>query len=88
MKSTVEVTREMKATAEVEHPDGWTADEVKRAASIRSADIVDGCWDWESRRTTITGATLGAEMPVDESEDESMAVPHREPVELTAEDLA
>lgn len=87
MKSTVTLIRQQTATVEVEHPDNWTAAQVKSAASVRTADIVDGCCcEWE-QRTTVGAVEIGGSVPpemMSMGEDEEPTAP----VQLTAEDLA
>lgn len=84
MISVIEIQRTVTASVEVEHPDDWTEEQVLAAAQFRSADASERASYWDSQtRTTVAAVKLDEQL--DSADD---MAPKRDPLQLTAEDLA
>ena len=78
--STVRVQQIRDAYVAVEHPAGWSAEDLAAALSRRGSDLVAATQWWDAEATTsIPTATLGEYEPDD---------PSREPFALSPADLA
>jgi hypothetical protein len=78
--STVRVTRTEDAYVPVEHPEGWSEDDVKSALDARMLDFGTKVQFWNAeQRTRVRAIVLGQNEPDD---------PMIDPFELTDEDLA
>lgn len=79
--STVEVRQVRTSFVAVEHPEGWTADQLSTAATKRAADIANGaCWYDADTSTDLVQVVQAVYEPDDDGG-------YREPISLTEVDL-
>lgn len=78
--STVRVQQLRDAFVAIEHPEGWTAEQLSAALARRSGDIASGtCWYDAAATTSVVEAVMGVNKPDEE---------YREPLGLTEADLS
>lgn len=89
MISTVTVQRMMSCDCLVEHPEGWTEEQVRAALTARAMDFGARVQMWDAESKTTLGAIALGEDNVSEEPDEEGAVPYQpDPFELTDDDQA